>query len=101
MRFPKRKYFNKKKTRKHNKSGELLVNVFVRVEKKLLTSAKAFARENETSLSELVENYFRVIRDRDKFPGLEYPGTQMFKGALRSSRRTRRDYLNYLKKKYD
>lgn len=101
MRFPKRKYFNRKKTRKHNKSGELLVNTFVRVEKKLLTSAKAFARENNTSLSELVENYFRVIRDREKFPGIEFPATNMFKGALKGTGRTRRDFKKHLKEKYE
>ena len=70
----------------------------VRGPRDLLENVKRYAAENNTTLTKLIEAYFRRIPVR---PSLENaPIVQRLSGTL-SPKVTIQDYKNYLEKKYD
>ena len=70
----------------------------VRIPRDLLENMKRYAAENNTTLTKLIEVYFRRIPVR---PSLENgPIVQRLSGAI-SPNVTLQDYENYLEKKYD
>ena len=76
------------------------VNVYVRLEKELVKSAKKFAKKNKLSLSALVENYFRVIHEEITNPVMQMPASRSLKGSLKGSLPRKTQYRRYLLDKY-
>jgi hypothetical protein len=70
----------------------------VRVRRELLEQAKQYARENETTLTRLIDAYFRQLAD-DKDPLTEAPIVRRLSGSL-SQDVSVKDYYNHLEEKY-
>lgn len=70
----------------------------VRVRRELLEQAKQYARENETTLTRLIDAYFRQLAD-DKDPLTKAPIVRRLSGSL-SHDVSAKDYYNHLEEKY-
>jgi hypothetical protein len=73
----------------------------LRLNKALIKRAKSYARQNETSVSQLVSDYFAILDYQvDAKPSLSLPLTNSLRGALKGSRLSEKDYKEHLRKKY-
>ncbi|HTM63177.1 MAG TPA: DUF6364 family protein [Gammaproteobacteria bacterium] len=73
----------------------------LRLNKALIKRAKSYARQNETSVSQLVSDYFAILDYQvDAKPSLSLPLTNSLRGALKGSRLSEKDYKEHLHKKY-
>ena len=73
----------------------------LRLSPALIKRAKTYAKQHETSVSQVVSDYFAVLNDTlDTNQPLSLPITNSLKGLLKSSRITEEDYKKHLEKKY-
>ena len=73
----------------------------LRLDDEVIKKAKAIAKKNGKSLSKIVEDYFANIniaglKDQQKLT----PRVQSLKGLLKGSKISKKDYFDYLEKKY-
>ncbi len=68
----------------------------------IISSAKIYAHENNTSLSQLVQSFLKLITKKDKNKTIYSPITSELLGVLRSAKKInhKKDYENYLSEKY-
>lgn len=70
------------------------------LDKKVIENAKSYARENEVSLSKLVENYLSSLtKDSDKEIKVS-PLVESLTGVITSDINERKSYRDYLSEKY-
>jgi|AntRauTorcE11897_2_1112592.scaffolds.fasta_scaffold00054_36 hypothetical protein len=74
----------------------------LRVEKRLIEKAKKHAKSRNTSVSQMVADYFKAIENqKKKDDSLDYsPITASLIGVLKGSTRKEEDYKSYLEEKY-
>lgn len=76
----------------------------LKLEDNIIKKAKGYAEKNGRSLSELVENYFRVLTENDKNQNLPYSKiVEELTGVIKLKRNfdEKKEYSDYLLKKYN
>lgn len=69
-------------------------------QKELITQVKAFAKENHTSVSKLVNNFFKTLVEDKNYNETKTQITDKLYGVLKDSKLDQKDYKDYLEKKY-
>jgi hypothetical protein len=75
----------------------------LRLGEDLILQAKRHARKSGKSLSQMVADYFRAMKERFKGSAEERPLTPLvskLKGSLRGSKISLKDYRRHLEEKY-
>lgn len=80
----------------------------LRMDKSLIERAKKYAAKNDTSLSKMVANYFRLVVEREDGPAGDdedwksklAPITRSLVGIAKGADVTEEDYWRYLEEKH-
>ena len=73
----------------------------LRIDEKLIAKAKAFAKSNGKSVSQIVADYFNLLDKKNKPERTKTtPIVNSLKGSLRGSNIDEKDYHKYLEDKY-
>lgn len=70
------------------------------MDKELIDFAKKYALENNSSISSLIENYFRLIAQRHSTSGKSSMVNSLSGVISEKDLGTKTDYITYLEKKY-
>jgi len=69
--------------------------------KSVIEEAKSYAKENQVSLSKLIENYLKsIVKKQDKKTVKISPLVESLTGIIPSYLDERKDYRDYLSEKY-
>jgi|ASRR01.1.fsa_nt_gi hypothetical protein len=71
-------------------------------EQEIIEEVKKFAKEHKTSVSKLVNNYFKLLLEKEKIE-IKNKNTQItdsLYGSLKSVKLDENDYKTYLEEKY-
>ena len=75
----------------------------LKLNKNAIEKAKQYARKNKQSLSILVENYFKIISDKDASPDIDIsPNVLELSGIIKLKENfdLKKEYLRHLTEKY-
>ena len=75
----------------------------LKLEEKVIKKAKIYAKNHGKSLSELVENYFKILVNKEKSDNEEYSYLiKELSGVIKSRSKIdhKKEYTDYLEKKY-
>jgi len=74
----------------------------LRLDKSLIQNAKIYAKKEGKSISQIVAEYFKAIRGKaDNLKGVRLkPITSKLYGSLRNSAVSKKDYKDYIERKY-
>ena len=73
----------------------------LRLNDALIKRAKTYAKQNETSVSQIVSDYFALLDyATEKQTSLSLPMTSSLRGILKESGASEKDYKDHLHKKY-
>ncbi len=73
----------------------------LRLDDMVIACAKQYAAEHSKSLSQMVQEYFELLLREDAgSPKALPPLTLKLKGSLKGHKVSKKDYHNYLEKKY-
>lgn len=73
----------------------------LRMDEEIIKKAKIIARKNGKSLSKIVADYFSSIQiEGQKDQEQLTPGVRSLKGLFKGSKINRKEYFDYLEKKY-
>ncbi len=71
------------------------------IDKELIEKAKSYAKNNHTSLSNLIENYLDAITNKSNKKGKVSPLVESLTGVIPDDKRdSKKHYRNYLSEKY-
>ncbi|CAN0585010.1 unnamed protein product [Ectocarpus sp. 12 AP-2014] len=74
------------------------------IEREIIERAKTYAKEKNRSLSDLIENYLKMLTDEEKEEKVQKPGpvTQSLKGAFKMPKDMdyKKELRNRLEEKY-
>jgi catalase (peroxidase I) len=77
------------------------VKLTLKLDKSIIQSAKAYAEQNDRSLSRIVEDYFKIITSDIK-PKKQYsPLVEELSGVISEQDFINADYVTYLEAKYE
>jgi hypothetical protein len=70
------------------------------LDKEIIAEAKSYARSRQVSLSKLIENYLNSLSHEPKNRDAISPLVESLTGIIPSDYDERKDYRNYIDKKY-
>lgn len=81
--------------------GDMITKLTLRVNSLLIQEAKAYAKQHNKSVSQIVGDYFSVLNNLIKPSSTQsLPLTKSLKGVLKNSKVSEDDYLQHLHEKY-